>query len=98
MEETEETCSVALKHYEMLSEQEQQQLMKEPQSKGWMIYLLNLQEGNEASLITTETKDRVDWYNWFYNFVHISDFDLLEEHLTDDGCSTREYQLVHYVS
>ncbi|WHY58650.1 protein DpdD [Peribacillus simplex] len=82
MEETEETCSVALKHYEMLSEQEQRQLMKEPQSKGWMIYLLNLQKGNESLLITAETTDRVDWYNWFYNFIHTSDFDLLEEHLT----------------
>ncbi|MGE7588528.1 protein DpdD [Peribacillus sp. NPDC101480] len=82
MEETEETCSVALKHYEMLSEQEQRQLMKEPQSKGWMIYLLNLQKENESLLITTETTDRVDWYNWFYNFIHTSDFDLLEEHLT----------------
>ncbi|MBO9128575.1 protein DpdD [Bacillus sp. 165] len=85
MQETEETCSVAFEHYKNLSEYEQRLLMQEPQSKGWIVYLLNRQNGNPTLLIKEEPDEKLkklNWNYWFNAFLEGTDFDRLEEELT----------------
>lgn len=85
MQETEETCSTALEHYNNLSEHEQLQLKQEPQSKGWIVYLLNRQKGNNEPIITKVPNvkaKKLNWNYWFNSFLEGNDFDCLEEDLT----------------
>ncbi|WP_312474692.1 protein DpdD [Neobacillus sp.] len=82
MEETEETCSIALEQFKNLPEHEQQQLVKDPQTKGWMIYLLNRREGKRVSVKDNdEIKEKLDWKSWFLAVLKDPDFDSLEEGL-----------------
>lgn len=99
MQETEETCSVAFEQYKNLSEHEQHLLMKDPQSKGWIVYLLNRQNGNPTLLAkegTNENLKKGNWNYWFNAFLEGDNFDRLEEELT--AMDTQQGNIVWSIS
>jgi hypothetical protein len=90
MTETEETITSAYEEYRKLSDEEQQRLLKNPQSKALIFFILNWNQcAADTDIQTTETANNIpSWNEWFNKLIHFDEnqmeqLEQLEQYLYD---------------